>query len=91
MSKFPSRVYRGIEFIKLSDLPEQQAIGLRSWANERALLIKILIDKEIHSNCVQYHHYSEWHERHFKSQTSGPVSSEQQHGNSIKVNLALKP
>jgi hypothetical protein len=54
-----AKVYRGIEFVTVSELPVQQQLLLQhSLEPER---IKILMDGKIQENCIQYKAYSEWH------------------------------
>ena len=59
--KISSRIYKGIEYVQLSDLPadQQQQVTL---ALEHTF-IKILIDKSIISNCIQYRDYENWFEK----------------------------
>ncbi|MBX2964861.1 MAG: hypothetical protein KF845_01860 [Cyclobacteriaceae bacterium] len=69
-----SNFYRGIEFVCVADLPEEQQILLQSSPNypER---INILFEGEIKRNCIQYSTYSEWYESVFKtSAASMPVA-----------------
>lgn len=57
--KVNSRIYKGIEYIQLNDLPDDQQQKLRETLSEDSL-IKILIDKNIISNCLQYKYYEVW-------------------------------
>ena len=56
--KAKARIYKGIEFVCVSDLPtDQQLLLEQSQQPER---LKILIDGKITSNCIQYKDYSNW-------------------------------
>lgn len=59
------RVYRGIEFVSIDELPtDQQKVLLSSpSAPER---IKIIIDGKFHNHCILYSVYSEWHSTIFR-------------------------
>jgi hypothetical protein len=51
-------LYRGIEFVVVDDLPINQQKLLA--ANPSVERIKILIDGQIKSNCIQYAAYELW-------------------------------
>lgn len=57
--KVTSKVYRGIEYIVIDDLPQQQQEKI-SKSISHDLLIKILIDNKVVSNCLQYKDYEYW-------------------------------
>jgi hypothetical protein len=59
--KVPSKVFRGIEYIQLSHLPQAQREKLLETLNQN-LFIKILIDGKILSDCLQYKDYTFWYE-----------------------------
>ena len=60
-----AKVYRGIEFICVGELPADQQLLLKhSQEPER---IKILVDGKILGDCVQYNHYSQWFEKIYAS------------------------
>ena len=60
MGKAVSKIYRGIEFVQLSDLPNEQTLALEEWAKGRDVLVKILINNKIQQDCMLYSRYSEW-------------------------------
>ncbi len=66
--KVKSRVYRGIEYVYLHDLPAEQQAILNGSALER---IKILMDGVV-MECISYTAYSEW----FKMVYKAPVPVE---------------
>ncbi|MEQ9591985.1 MAG: hypothetical protein RLN86_05270 [Cyclobacteriaceae bacterium] len=59
--------YKGIEFIRISKLPLAQRDQLAS-TMARENIIKILMDKELVVDCVQYKHYSTWYDAHHSVQ-----------------------
>ncbi len=74
--KVNSRVYKGIEYVELSDLPVDQQDKIRELTAED-FLIKILIDKTIVSNCIQYKDYLNWLEKSYPMEKA-PVRRERQ-------------
>lgn len=78
-------LYRGIEFVCVADLPEEQKILLQSSPGypER---INIFIEGEIRRNCIQYHVYAEWFAHVYKTsvpQTPSVKQKETAHPNLI--------
>lgn len=63
--------YKGIEFVQISKLPEvqRQLIVLVLPADN---IIKILKENELLTDCIQYKHYEEWYNAHFKEGVSAP-------------------
>lgn len=51
--------YKGIEFVRFQDLPEDQQALLR--LNAEVERINIMIDGKIVSNCIQFKDYSAWY------------------------------
>lgn len=77
--KISSRIYKGIEYIQLSDLPADQQQQITT-ALEHSF-IKILIDKSIINNCIQYRDYESWFDAAYpaeKSATKDEQSAKQQ-------------
>ena len=56
-----ARVYRGIEFVRISELPEEQRSPISEWAID-GIIIKILMDQILLSDCIQYKDYCYWFE-----------------------------
>lgn len=54
------KIYKGIEFIELNDLPLDQVAPFKEWA-PRDAFIKILIKDKIVSDCIQYKEYKTWY------------------------------
>ncbi|HNP96501.1 MAG TPA: hypothetical protein PKJ63_12760 [Cyclobacteriaceae bacterium] len=66
--KVPVEIYRGIEYVQISKLPQpQREIILQSLPADQ--IIKILTDKELLNDCVQYKHYESWYIQHWKDRT----------------------
>jgi hypothetical protein len=64
--KVNSTVYKGIEFIEISTLPNEQRTSLLQTINPE-LLIKILVDGKLMPRCIQYKYYEEWYESSYQS------------------------
>lgn len=73
--KVAPKVFKGIEYIQVSELPENQRENFVQSIND-SLFIKILIDDKIFSGCVQYKDYELWYDGIFKN-TTGRVDVKQ--------------
>lgn len=62
------KIFKGIEFIELDDLPSEQAASFMEWASRDAF-IKILIKDKVVSNCIQYKEYKRWYNLFHQEQT----------------------
>ena len=60
-----SKIYKGIEYIQLSELPQTQRDLLDQTLN-KDLFIKILIDGSIIKDCLQFKDYSFWYNSVFQ-------------------------
>jgi hypothetical protein len=81
-----AKIFRGIEFISVSELSgDQQLLLQHSRDPER---IKILMDGKVLSNCIQYHEYCQWYSAVFK-QSIVPVQPEIVHNELFPVTVAL--
>ena len=59
--KVNSKIYKGIEYIQLTDLPqEQQALIIQHLDED--FFIKILVENSVISQCIQYKDYVMWFE-----------------------------
>ena len=54
------RVYRGIEFIRLSDLPDELQVELKSWVDEEALL-NIKTNEGLYRDCILTKNFNYWY------------------------------
>jgi hypothetical protein len=55
----PAEIYKGIEFVRISQLPAEQQEKLKHTI-KRDKIIKILIDNILVNDCVQYPDYKAW-------------------------------
>jgi hypothetical protein len=60
--KIDCRIYKGIEYVQLQELPPaQQEKLLQSPVQD--LFIKIMIDRKIVGPCIQYKDYNLWYDK----------------------------
>ena len=79
-------VYRGIEFIKLADLPvNQQTLLQHARSPER---IKILMDGKILENCIQYGEYTHWFNSVYKNSVA-PIETKPAQNAAFQIKIAL--
>jgi hypothetical protein len=62
--RMSAETYKGIEFVRISNLPEDQKTHIKDTI-ETSKIIKILRDKELLSDCVQVNDYAEWMKQQF--------------------------
>jgi hypothetical protein len=74
-----SKIYRGIEFVQVSELPGAQKEAVVQTIN-KDLFIKILVDGKILNDCIQFKDYTVWYNSVFtpKLQPSTNKASETQ-------------
>lgn len=82
--KANSKIYKGIEYVVVSDLPADQQMFLEQRKIEQ---IKILMDGKIVSNCISYEAYSNWYHTIFKQRP--PVSKPIQKDVPAAINIAF--
>lgn len=63
--KLPAENYKGIEFIRISCLPEDQRQKLETNFS-KSRIIKILKGSELIKDCIQFSDYSEWYAKNYK-------------------------
>jgi hypothetical protein len=80
-----SKVYKGIEYIQLDELPVTQRDFLVNTIN-KDLFIKIMIDGKIINECLQYKDYSFWYNSVYKVR---PVNADNKQPQSIEFNTNL--
>ncbi|QSE98009.1 hypothetical protein [Fulvivirga lutea] len=83
-----ARVYRGIEFIRISELPEEQKESIKAWAT-RGVIIKILVDGQLFSDCVQHKDYKHWYETVFSVAAEEEAANETVPSKKTTIKLAL--
>lgn len=89
--KVDSKIFKGIEYVQVSELPQPQREELTQSMN-RELYIKILIDGKIISGCLQYKDYNKWYSESYQPKLISAASVREQVVISdldIKPNLAL--
>ncbi|HEX8038571.1 MAG TPA: hypothetical protein VF490_05450 [Chryseosolibacter sp.] len=86
--KADSKIFKGIEYVQVSELPQSQRDILTQTINPE-LYIKLLIDGKIISGCLQYKDYNKWYlesyQEYLDAMRKQSTSSEVE----IKPNLAL--
>ena len=55
------KLYKGIEYVQLEELPEEQQIRIRESLNHE-LFVKILVHGKLYHHCILYKDYSCWFE-----------------------------
>jgi hypothetical protein len=63
-----SKIYKGIEYVQLNELPQVQREKLSETLN-KDLFIKIMIDGKIVNDCLQFKDYSFWYNSVYKPAT----------------------
>ena len=56
--------YKGIEFVRISKLPADEAEQISDWGKSRR--ITILTDEEKWRDCLQFADYKQWYEHHYR-------------------------
>jgi hypothetical protein len=69
--KVNSTIYKGIEFVEISALPNEQKTSLMQTVSPD-LFIKILVDGKLMPRCIQYKDYEEWYDNLYR-----PASKEE--------------
>jgi hypothetical protein len=64
-----SEIYKGIEFVRISNLPEDQKTQITRTI-DHSKIIKILRGKELLPDCVQVNDYAKWMEETFGREIS---------------------
>lgn len=86
--KADSKIFKGIEYVQVSELPQAQREILTQTINPE-LFIKLLVDGKIISGCLQYKDYNQWYlEKYQPSLTPSRETSLLSGGLEIKPNLA---
>ena len=64
--KVKSKIFKGIEYVQLSELPKEQQDILSKTLNKH-LVIKILVNDKVLKDCIQFKDYILWYENVFKA------------------------
>lgn len=86
--KVDSKIFKGIEFVQVSELPQAQREELTQSINPD-LFIKLLIDGKIISGCLQYKDYNRWYSEFYQSKLNAAREQVVVSELEIKPNLAL--
>jgi len=86
--KVDCKVFKGIEYVQVSELPDDQRQLLVQTINPD-LYIKILIDGKIVSGCLQYKDYSSWYHQHYTQPGGATRDQSSVRGVDLPANLAL--
>jgi hypothetical protein len=83
--KTARRVYRGIEYVRIDELPPDQRrlLMLSPLVPER---IKILVDGKVFDQCLLYNSYTEWFNRVYQATQVSSLESNGQQKAPIEVN-----
>ncbi|TXH30893.1 MAG: hypothetical protein E6Q96_01140 [Cyclobacteriaceae bacterium] len=81
----PAEIYKGIEFVRISQLPaEQQEKLIQTIKRDR--IIKIMIGTTLADDCLQYHDYRAWFAQTYPAKANGPASPQLSHALNDKLN-----
>ena len=86
--KADSKIFKGIEYVQVSELPQTQREILIQTINPD-LFIKLLVDGKIISGCLQYKDYNKWYQDQYQSIINSPQEQTTAPDIEIKPNLAL--
>jgi len=64
-----AETYKGIEFVRISNLPDDQKNNIRQTIGD-SKIIKILRGKELLHDCVQVNDYAMWMKENFNKRIS---------------------
>ena len=63
--KAKSKIFKGIEYVQISELPSEQREILSNSFNKN-IIIKILVGGKILNDCIQFKDYVAWYENIFE-------------------------
>ncbi|HEY8937762.1 MAG TPA: hypothetical protein VIM65_21190 [Cyclobacteriaceae bacterium] len=64
--KVKSKIFKGIEYIQIAELPQEQQEILAKTLNKN-IIIKILMNGKVVRDCIQFKDYQTWYENIFKA------------------------
>ena len=85
--KAKAKIYRGIEFISISELPTNQQLLLQH--NQEPQRIKILFEGKILKNCIQYSEYDNWYSSVYKKSVATTVATKPVKEKAFQLNVSL--
>jgi hypothetical protein len=69
--KIDSKIFKGIQYVEVNQLPSEQSNSILKTFEEDAF-IKILKDGKILSGCIQYRDYEAWYHTVYRPDTQQP-------------------
>jgi hypothetical protein len=87
--KVPVEVFGGIEFVRISNLPEDQKEFI-TCSISRDRIIKILKDKVVIGDCIQYHDYNSLYNQYKTKSFTDPEKQHAARANPPTYKLAFK-
>ncbi len=85
MNKIYKRTFRGIDYIRLTDLPTELRGEIGNWLSDE-VLIKIQTDEGVERDCIQVKDFIHWYENLFTPVT--PVDDSPK-GQAVKAQKKL--
>jgi len=76
--------YKGIEFVRISSLPEDQKRMIWNSVDSQKI-IKILRDDELLNDCLQYDDYQEWYKLRYRAAMNQAESAQPLQSKSLKL------
>ncbi|MEX2235820.1 MAG: hypothetical protein WD824_26925 [Cyclobacteriaceae bacterium] len=86
--KVDSKIFKGIEYVQASELPQGQRELLTQTINPD-LFIKLLVDGKIINGCLQYKDYIKWYQDNCQPEVNPAYEPSVVSGLEIQPNLAL--
>ncbi|MGC1241100.1 MAG: hypothetical protein WA874_05920 [Chryseosolibacter sp.] len=86
--KVDAKIYKGIEYVQVSELPQTQREILAQTINQD-LFIKLLVDGKVIGGCLQYKDYSKWYMEQYQPVANAAREQSVLQEIGIKPNLAL--
>ncbi len=87
--RVPAENYKGIEFVRISALPEDQKQLI--WTSlKRDKIIKILKNDCLLNDCIQVHDYEAWYTENYFVKPLGTSTNQQPSQNQRDYKLAFK-
>lgn len=86
--KVDAKIFKGIEYVQVSELPQAQREILTQTINPE-LFIKLLVDGKIISGCLQYKDYNNWYLNQYQPKLNAPREQSVIPDIGIQPNLAL--
>ncbi|UII34042.1 hypothetical protein LVD17_09475 [Fulvivirga ulvae] len=81
-----AKIYRGIEYVRISELPEDQKTSIKNWLNID-VVIKIQTESILMSDCILFKDYEFW----FKKIFTKAVAAEEANAVTSEFKTKKKP